>query len=605
MNRGGQIHSFPEKYWLKVVGFDLVYSDDLIFEPGEVTCIKNLKVVNCGKMPSPAMQNILATIANTDLIRFDFNDAIPLKRELIEGEVTQLDSDLTYYLKDYDLPTTDTTYMIIAAIDPINIVTRVNKNFGTSLVRKIQIRWPVELSVLIGPRAISREEEGPFSFEIRNISSFDIGKTAPIPRILTVIVQQVSLLKDDKEYVGEQAAAQDQIEFRDEEGNTSMLSDTIVREIVVPANDSIKFSGTFRFADPETPFYTKIRVKASVLLGKRHEVFQDGKLIQCRTFDLQLAESFNMRPKAEFLLVTNSSVNRSEIESWRVFMRKFHTDMMIWNISLYNGFSYKMSLGNMNFAKMLKNKIVVILNNVFKNELNDVNKPMDLIPKKEFFQSAKALGISTLFFGGGLIFGDFVRPNEQILDGAVNSENLYEVLESKWKKEGEDLKKNCKEKEKQDSAENQYTVKNDLNNPLADDFSKDELRPDNIAFAKHEDFKEEDPKNNGYFQVITMKKTFCCGPNLTKDNFVHEILKIKTRLNDLFPNHTYHFFYRMRPKLLKKSMGYCETFELGEVEIRRGIDSDLFVDQSLAHSKKNNNLVDQVDEFLLFSSFIF
>ncbi len=79
---------------------------------------------------------------------------------------------------------------------------RVNQDFGESFKRRIQIRWPIETSILIGSRTISREEEGPFSFEIRNISSYDIGKTAEIPRILTVIIEEISLLKNDKEYFG-------------------------------------------------------------------------------------------------------------------------------------------------------------------------------------------------------------------------------------------------------------------------------------------------------------------------------------------------------------------------------------------------------------------
>jgi len=622
VNRGGDVRMFPEKYWLKVMGFDIVYSDDLIFEPGEVSCIKNLRVINCGKMPTPACQDVLGTIANTDLIRFDYGDAVPYKREIFEQETYQMDTDLQYYIKDYEAPTADTTFMRIAEINPFSLVTRVNKDFGSSFIRKIQIRWPVELSMLIGPRSISREEEGPFSFEVRNISGMDIGKTAAIPRILTVVIQQVSLLKDDKEFWGEQGPSQDQIEFRDEEGKTSLLSDTIVREMVIPSNDSLRFSGTFRFADPETPFYTKIRVKASVILGKRHEVFQNGKFIQYRNFDLQLAESFNRRPKAEFLLVTNSRINRSEIESWRVFMRKFHTDMMIWNISLYNGFSYNLNLGGLHFAEMLKNKIVVVLNNVFKNELNEVTNPLDLIPKKEFFQSAKSLNISTLFQGGGLNIVDILPPSDQIYDPKVNTDTLMDALKLKWKKEGDDIKKN-KEKEKEqeqekEKAKSKENIKEnekekakpynddhpnpghpDIKSPFVGDFLKDEFRHENADSKIIEEGKDNHLKNNGTFEVITIKKTFCCGANLAKNFFVEEILKLKAKLTNLFPNHTYYFFYRCKPNLLKKTMGMCETFQWGEVEIRRGLDRDLIVDRSLAHSHKNNNLVDQVDEFVL------
>ena len=149
-------------------------------------------------------------------------------------------------------------------------------------------------------------------------------------------------------------------------------------------------------SDPNTELYTKVLLKMTLNLGDYHNP-QSAKTIQCRTMTIQLAESFEFRPNAELLLLVNSSVNKGEIDSWNAFANKYKIQMMIWNLSLYDGFSYFLQLGDLNFIEMLKQKMVIVLNNPFKLDTAENQRVSNMIPQKEFIEAAKNHQISTMF----------------------------------------------------------------------------------------------------------------------------------------------------------------------------------------------------------------
>ena len=78
---------------------------------------------------------------------------------------------------------------------------------------------------------------------------------------------------------------------------------------------------------------------------------------------------------------------------------------------------------------------------------------------------------------------------------------------------------------------------------------------------------------------------------------MEEIIKLQARLQYLFPNHIYYYFYRFKPEKISDGFGMCPKYLLSEVENRRGLDQDKNFDRSLAHSRKNNNFLEIAEEF--------
>ena len=125
VNIDGTMQIYKEKYWLKVMGFELVPSDDVIYEPGESVFIRGLRVFNCGFMPTPRWQDVLAIITSNDWIKFDREDALKLPKSLKEQQIHQFNSDIRYSISDFGKSAIDHTFFRIEEIIPINLVTRV------------------------------------------------------------------------------------------------------------------------------------------------------------------------------------------------------------------------------------------------------------------------------------------------------------------------------------------------------------------------------------------------------------------------------------------------------------------------------------------------
>ena len=81
--------------------------------------------------------------------------------------------------------------------------------------------------------------------------------------------------------------------------------------------------------------------------------------------------------------------------------------MMIWNTSLYQGFSFQFEYGkSFDFSREMENKIVIILNNSFENDKNEIKWNIDLVPTNDIFLGARKKNISTLIIGDKNLYAD-------------------------------------------------------------------------------------------------------------------------------------------------------------------------------------------------------
>ena len=348
----------------------------------------------------------------------------------------------------------------------------------------------------------------------------------------------------------------------------------ITNDYTLNGKESVKFGGTFRFVDPNTELYTKVLLKMTLNLGDYHNP-QSAKTIQCRTMTIQLAESFEFRPNAELLLLVNSSVNKGEIDSWNAFANKYKIQMMIWNLSLYDGFSYFLQLGDLNFIEMLKQKMVIVLNNPFKLDTAENQRVSNMIPEKKFIEAAKNHQISTMFLSESsqTCLSNFMIPLEKPSPPRIwkKFKDLIKVRKAEWL--------GLIEKKK-------IPKKADLNQvqtlPMTDP-----------AFVSENEQMIESPQE-AYFESIELFASYFPGSKPKPQDIIQQINKMKKELGELFPDRTFYYFYSFLPKKIG-----CFKWTLGKVEIREGLNMDFKNEGRFGHAVKSNYRNELYDEFLV------
>ena len=537
VNFGNRLEAFSNKYCLHVTNFDVLNSDDMIFEPGEEVFITNISLSNIGGMPTPE-QEMVGIIKENDGFTFNYEDRIQIPKGIMHGHTVSINCR-TKILLEYKYPLYEGIPREILTISPLSLLTRVNKDFGISLSKNIEVRWPVEISVPIVTRSISIEEEAPFSIEIRNISTMSIGKDSNIPRNMSLVLEP---------YLADMG-----FQFIEEDGTIKSVNEKVIKEFSLQPLESIKFSGTFRFEDPNTPNFTKKLIKASLYLGNRNEI--RTKIIQFRKFDIQLSERFSNDKEADCCLIVNSEVEKIDIEHFKEILNRFKLKLNIWNASLYKGFSYNFKvLNSFDFANEMKNKVVIIANNEFKNNKNKSKTILKYIFSDEIFQAAKTQNISTMIIGDKKEYDQIHLPKKDLR--VVPHRNIDEFI----------LKEKKLWKRKIQISEN-VSGHTGFSEPLL------EINSDDIE---------------NQYDSIPIYRSYACCNSPKKEHIVEEVTKLERKLQELFPNFKYFFFYDYSPKKNFNS-GFCSSeYHLGDVEIRKGLNKDRMFDDCIASSNSTN-----------------
>ena len=239
-------NSYPDKFWVQIISFDVKPSEDEVFEPKEIIDVENLLVENVGKMHTPLTRDIPVVLMENKWLKFDRNDAAVLDH-FIEPSKTTVASPFPFVLNENTQIAEDWIWNQIVEIIPKCLMPRLNKDFGITSKKYIQIRYPVELSPIIGARSISFQEESPFAYELRNISTLTVGVGTDLPRVLYVTIQQCQLYSndrlDDKILESEMVP----LEYCSENRQRFLLNlNPITNDYTLNGKESVKFGGTFR-----------------------------------------------------------------------------------------------------------------------------------------------------------------------------------------------------------------------------------------------------------------------------------------------------------------------------------------------------------------------
>lgn len=382
---------YPGRYDLSLASLSPVESDDGIIEPGESLAVQDLVFKNMGAMPTPAYQGILVSLTPNQWIDFENQNTLALDTAIPSSHTAMLKNPLHFQVKEaQSIPAVDSTFHETGHLQFKATVSRVNKSFKTvaNQIQFLSIRYPVEISTVSLPPSISREEEAPFIFKIRNISKKAIGFNANDAR----------LLKVDLSLTGGVDGAL--LEFHDSQGQPLQTLDSPLAQQIACLNpgEEVYFAGTLGF-NGDTPSYTQADLTCQLHIGHLKNKLSDIDTIQQRNFKVQLADSFQYHPEADLVLVTNNETDSETIKSWAETAARLGTSISIWNTSLYSGVSYTQRREDEgSFIEQMQGKVMVILNNEMTLKDHQA-RSTDCLDAMEILSAAKNANVSTYVIG--------------------------------------------------------------------------------------------------------------------------------------------------------------------------------------------------------------
>lgn len=330
---------------------------DSVNEPGEEVSVW-LTVRNVGGMPTPARQRPRFFVQPSGWIRIrPEHEYVELAEPLAPGEEREL-PPIRFRVGMPASTQVGDALRVVCPMDFRASLPGVNRPFARLCAQELpfDVRFPVEISPVVGAHAVAHGEEAPIVWRITNVSSREIGGDTPEGRMLGSCFQLIGRSLDEHRLV-----------FRDREGRVAAPGDGLAAGVDrLAPGASADVVGTVEF-DRSVPPYTRVRTGAFLELGALDEPNEAAR-VQRRDFDLQLAEAYVRQPDADMLLVVNSSTTADEIAMWRTLARAAGRVVNLWNCSYYDGatfFTPLACLGGRCLADDFRGGVVVFLNNYF------------------------------------------------------------------------------------------------------------------------------------------------------------------------------------------------------------------------------------------------
>lgn len=394
---------YTEPYDLKITHTTLedANNDDVI-EPNEHVKV-HLSIKNITSMPTP-LQPVLLNLQQTALIKPRGSSLnIP---SLQPGEI--YNGYLKFKVKKQDtrigkplLCTGDLLYQAL--------LSRVNKKMQTlsSQMHSFAVRYPIEISPVIGTTSVNLDEEAIFAIRVHNVSKKALGVDTESLRTAYVKIE-----------VKSSEAIQRSDVFFGTKDNIKILGTEEITHSVnnIKPNEKLVFSDSIQFSNKALLPYQKLHLVASLYIGGIGErKVQHVRCIQKQTFEIQLAEPYKPNANADLLLVINSETTKQEIEHWHSLTKKLGLILSIWNVSLYDGISFYLNKNRMADTALqgFQGKTVIFLNQPFYDGVNDTQCATEMLPSFELFQIARDLKIKTYVIGNSIKIEEQYRPSAE------------------------------------------------------------------------------------------------------------------------------------------------------------------------------------------------
>lgn len=365
-----------------------ISSENGVFEPGEMVQVNKIVLKNSGKMPTPSHQPIHISLKNNRWISFDEKNTRMITIPIAPAKQFVLHEPFGFRIsEDKSSPLVNSTFQKIGSLNINAELQRVNFHFPRVAedTRAITIRYPVEISSIAMPPSVARKEKAPFVVQIKNVSKKPLGLKTSEPRLLEINLSIPSTLT----MIG--------VGFLDEKKEVEITS---TAPIVIPVpilrpGETKEFVGTLQFAD-DAPDHTEALMDIQLQLGKVNDL-NAKHIVAKRESALKLSQSYEYKPDADFILITNNCIKKEIIEAWQDMIMKLGSSLSLWDTTLYSGLSLtKKREDGRSLMDDMKNKVIIILN--YPNK-DDRRYPTEYLDAKEIFISAKNENISTYVVG--------------------------------------------------------------------------------------------------------------------------------------------------------------------------------------------------------------
>lgn len=360
-----------------------------VIEPDIRCTLSGVELMNPTEMPTPPCET-LVYLQSTQWTVSSPRDAYRFYDSVLPGQ-THLVKPLGFTTIPVVAPPPNTRLQIDHALPYRAKLERMNKHYPlvTQQYSSTVIRYPLEAFLPVTTASFTQQGEALVTMRLINDSSQTlIGSQSALKQsgerrfiiTLDVTAQSVNLGST--------------MTFHPEGSSAELVLDSATRVDVpalAPQSESY-FSGGFSINPDEAlvnpeGFY---HVKASFQLESFHQpdVYH---LVQTIEFPLQLSLPYQYNPKADFVLAINSATSTAQIHSWRNFAQSLGSDIMLWNVSLYDGMSYLQTRhqDGRSFLRDLPNKVLIVLDNPYVNTQRRVCNATDLVSTKEIFLAAQ------------------------------------------------------------------------------------------------------------------------------------------------------------------------------------------------------------------------
>lgn len=514
---------YKERYQLQIKGFNLSASEDNIIEPEEKLFVSGLTLRNAGQMPTPKMYSFVFSIAETQWIKF-IKESFSLMDQIIPDESFICNEQLNLKIAKPLNTAIDEIFVAHSEVDIHTILPRINKVIATwSVPKPIEIRYPVEMTPIMGKRAILPTEQPPIALQLKNISTKSIGSDSKNKRKI-----QMSLGSD-----------YEAIKFVDRENQAKFipLVGGLVQQPTLEEHEGTIYSGTLDFSHLDILTYSIIRFRVTLSL---EDLDNPGLLqpIQVRTLNVQFAEEYKFDADTHLTLVVNGNVERDIILKWKDLEKILFTKIAVWHTSLYQGLSYRhVRSDNESFLTQLQGKTVAILNNVFKDSMDNQLRATDYLDSSELFEAARYASISTYVVGNGFEIEKAILPTDHY--PIIPRANIKQIVTSKT--------------------------------------------TDPSCFRQYDSID------------VVSKKIFFKKP--TEKGFTAVSTSLNKKLQNHFPQQSYFIFQHFQPRITQKGC-FTHTWSKGTIEVRQGLDLTY---ASIIQAKTNDRLqVDNIDIYHIF-----
>ncbi len=399
IGENGNVSSADERFKLEIVNYDLSTDHpDGILEPGEKVYIKNIRVKNNGKLPTPKFENTMLFVKSGGWIVSDGIE-IPLKNGLAPGEEQLITDHLPFRVKNNNTIATTKRFVTTESFTPEAFLEDILVKYPEAVNPKtITITYPVEITSTQAVSSLKPGETTRIFWKVKNISSLPLGEQENLKRAISTALKKVSgdLSENDIKLVLDEKPV-DGVNF-----TKDILS--------LKGGDEIVFGGTLTI-DKNAKLYTGSILNAVLNLAD----IETGtpEIIQASPFEIRVSESYKRTANANVLLITNSRTDRADLALWQKKFNDFGITASHWDLS-YNGhidFTQNVDeLGTL--LEGMRGKTIILLNNEFTASGKEMSAT-DFLAKKNFLEAAANYGVNFFVVGGSKkksIAQDFMLP---------------------------------------------------------------------------------------------------------------------------------------------------------------------------------------------------